>query len=83
MEEIAVAKYYIKSGSLEMIYSCKKPSFEAAQDVVWELNDNDVLDEFFYIDERGYKDYISADKETIVYKSEDVLNAAGWNMEDM
>lgn len=78
-----MAKYYIRSGSLEIIYSSTKPSFEAAQDAIWELNDNDVLDEYFYIDERGYRDYTSADTETRVYKTSSVMEAAGWNMEDL
>lgn len=77
-----MAKYYVKSGTLEMIYSTDKKAFEAAQDCVWELNDYDTLDEYFYIDERGYRDYTSADTKTFVYTSESVLNAAGWNIED-
>jgi hypothetical protein len=77
-----MAKYYIKSGTLEIIYSSDKPAFEAAQDCVWELNDHDTLDEYFYIDERGYRDYVTADPTTMVYESEAVLNAAGWNIED-
>lgn len=77
-----MAKYYVKSGTLEMIYSTDKKAFEAAQDCVWELNDYDTLDEYFYIDERGYRNYDSADTKTMVYTSESVLNAAGWNIED-
>lgn len=77
-----MAKYYVKSGTLEMIYSTDKKQFEAAQDCVWELNDYDTLDEYFYIDERGYRNYDSADTKTFVYTSESVLNAAGWNIED-
>ena len=77
-----MAKYYVKSGTLEMIYSTDKQAFEAAQDCVWELNDYDTLDEYFYIDERGYRNYDSADTKTMVYTSESVLNAAGWNIED-
>ena len=42
-----MAKYYVKSGSLEMIFASDKNPFEAAQQSVWELNDNDVIDEFF------------------------------------
>lgn len=78
-----MTKYYIKSGTLEMIYSSNKSAFEVAQDCVWELNDNDTLDEYFYIDERGYRDYTNADPITMVFESETVLDAAGWNMNDM
>lgn len=78
-----MAKYYIKSGTLEIIYSSPKYPFRAAQDTVWELNDNDTIDEYFYIDERGFRDYATADNETKVFKSTAVLDAAGWNMNDM
>ncbi len=76
-----MAKYYIKSNTLEIIYSTHKGPIDAACDAIWELNDNDVLDEYMYIDERGYKDYTSADKLTKVYKTENILIQAGWNME--
>ena len=46
-----MAKYYIKCGTLELIYSCNKAQRYAAMDAVWELNDNDVLDEYIYLDE--------------------------------
>lgn len=74
-------KYYIKCGTLELIYSTSKSPIDAAIASVWELNDNDVLDEYMYLDERGYRDYVSADKMTMVYKSLNVLTQAGWNME--
>ena len=76
-----MAKYYIKCGTLEIIYSTSKKPLDAAMDAVWETNENDVLDEYMYLDERGYRDYVSADKETKVYKSINVLTQAGWNLE--
>ena len=77
----SMPKYYIKCGTLEIIYSTSKKPLDAAMDAVWETNENDVLDEYMYLDQRGYRDYTSADKETIVYKSMNVLTQAGWNME--
>ena len=76
-----MAKYYIKCGTLELIYSCDKCPRDAAMDAIWETNDNDTLDEYMYLDERGYRDYTSADKMTMVYKSLNVLTQAGWNLE--
>jgi len=78
---ITMSKYYIKCGSLELIYSApnSKP-VEAAQIALWETNQFDVLDEYFYIDERGYRDYITADKETKVITLEKVAKLAGWKM---
>lgn len=73
-----MAKYYIRCGTLELIYSTNKEPIYAAVDALWETNENDVLDEHFYIDERGMKDYTSADKDTIVIHSDKILSMAGW-----
>lgn len=73
-----MAKYYVKCGSLELIYSTNKTPFDAAVTVLWEANENDVLDEYFYIDERGMKDYKTADTKTKVIESELILDKAGW-----
>lgn len=77
-----MAKYYISSGTLQIIRSTSKMAVMAACDAVWELNDNDTLDEFMYVDERGYRDYKTADKKTMVYKTTSVLTQAGWSMEE-
>ena len=71
-------KYYIKSGTLELIYSTGKSPLDAAITALGETNEFDVLDEYFYVDERGMKDYKTADKETIVIESELILDKAGW-----
>ena len=73
-----MAKYYVKCGSLELIYSTSKTPFEAAVTVLWEANENDVLDEYFYVDERGMRDYTTVDNKTIVIESELILDKAGW-----
>ena len=76
-----MSKYYIKCGTLELIYSCNKCPRDAAMDAIWETNENDMLDEYFYIDERGYRDYITADKKTKVLRSSNILKDAGWSFE--
>jgi hypothetical protein len=76
-----MAKYYIKCGTLELIYSTNKDALGAAIDTIWETNDNDTLDEHFYIDERGFRDYTSADNETKVLRTERVMQKAGWIVE--
>lgn len=76
----SMPKYYIKSGSLEYILSTDKDAFGAAMQSLWELNDNDVLDEHFYVDERGLRDYISAEPDTQVFVSTFVLKTAGWTI---
>jgi len=75
-----MAKYYIQSGSLQLIYSTNKDPISAAITALWETNEHDTLDEYFYVDERGMRDYKTADKETIVIDSETVLDEAGWEM---
>lgn len=75
-----MSKFYIRCGTLELIYSTSKNPFDAAISTLWESNNEDVLDEYFYIDERGYRDYKTADKETVVIESKNVLRAAGWQV---
>ena len=73
-------KYYIKSNTLELIYSTDKTPLEAAVTALGETNKFDVLDEYFYIDERGMRDYISAEPDTIVIPTKLVAAEAGWTM---
>jgi hypothetical protein len=76
-----MAKYYISSGTLQIIRSTNKSHLEAACDSVWELNENDTLDEYFYVNERGFRDYTNAGPETEVFTSNFVLRRAGWSVE--
>lgn len=71
-------KYYIKCGTLELKYSTEKTPLDAAISTLWESNKFDVLDEYFYIDERGFRDYITADKFTQVIELSKVCRLAGW-----
>lgn len=73
-----MSKYYVKCGSLELIYSTNKNQRDAARRVLWECNEHDELDEFFYIDERGFRDYVTATPGTIVIPTEEILRAEGW-----
>jgi hypothetical protein len=73
-------KYYINCGTLKIIHSTSKTPEEAAIRALWETNASDVLDEHFYIDEKGYKDYYSANPETVVILSSKVIKLAGWEM---
>lgn len=75
-----MAKYYISCGSLQMIYSTSKEPREACKTVLWECNEHDTLDEYFYVDERGYRGYTTADKDTLVYDSTEILKEEGWEI---
>jgi len=76
-----MAKYYIKCGTLEFIQSTDNDALGAAMDSVWELNEYDTLDEYFYIDERGFRNYITAEPDTQVFLSTFVLKKAGWTIQ--
>lgn len=76
-----MAKFYIKCGTLEYITSTDKDAFEAAMTSTFQLNDFDTLDEYFYVDERGLRDYISAEPDTQVFDSMFVLKKAGWTIQ--
>jgi hypothetical protein len=43
-------------------------------------NKFDTIDEYFYVDERGYRDYVSADNETNVINTKSIVRAAGWEL---
>lgn len=73
-------KYYIKCGSLEYIVSSDKDALGAAMDSLWQTNEYDTLDEYFYVDERGFKDYATAKPDTNVFNSIVVLKKAGWTI---
>jgi len=75
-----MSKYYIKSNTLELIYSTDKDHLEAAAIALGETNEFDILDEYFYIDERGMKDYATALPDTTVIPTKVVAKAAGWTM---
>lgn len=74
-----MAKYYIKSGTLEVILS-KSNAFEAAIAGLLLTNKFDTIDEHFYVDERGYRDYISADPKTNVIATKSIVRGAGWEL---
>jgi hypothetical protein len=74
-----MAKFYVKSGTLEVIIS-RKDALEASIACLVMTNKFDIIDEYFYVDERGYKDYITADKETNVIPTKSVVGAAGWEL---
>ena len=74
-----MGKYYIKSGTLEVTLS-KRDALEAAIGGLLLTNKYDIIDEHFYVDERGYRDYISADKKTNVISTKSIVRAAGWEL---
>lgn len=74
-------KYYVKSGTLEIIIStttAKNASVIGLQ----QTNKFDTIDEYFYVDERGYRDYVSADSNTVVIATKSIVRLAGWKISE-
>jgi hypothetical protein len=72
-----MGKWYVKSNTVEKIVSIPNSSpLDAAIEVFKDINHFDVLDEYFYVDERGMRDYKSADRLTQVIKTQRVINKA-------
>ena len=74
-----MGKYYVASGTLRMIVS-RKDALEASIYVLTQSNKFDTIDEHFYVDERGYRDYVSADPKTNVIATKSIIRAAGWEL---
>jgi hypothetical protein len=74
-----MAKFYVKSGTLEVMIS-RKDALEASIAGLLMTNKFDTIDEYFYVDERGYRDYVSADNETNVINTKSIVRAAGWEL---
>ncbi len=74
-----MAKYYVKSGTLEVIIS-RKDALEASISGLLMTNKFDTIDEYFYVDERGYRNYVSADNNTNVIPTKSIVRAAGWEL---
>lgn len=73
-------KYYVSCGSLQLIYSTGKTPRDACRTVLWEANEHDTLDEYFYVDERGFRGYTNADSNTVVISSDEILKEEGWEI---
>ena len=73
-----MAKYYIKTGTLEIIFSTDKEPYDACRTAIHECTPDDEVDEFMYCDQRGYRDHNSAEPDTVVIPTEAILRAEGY-----
>ena len=80
-----MAKYYISTGDFRDIVSRNTSGDSVCEDALHEFmgdyaynGEVDEFDEYIYIDERGFKDYISADKKTTVFETEYMLKKCGY-----
>ena len=69
-----MGKWYVKSNTVEKIVSIIHSSpMDAAIAVFEDTNEFDIFDEYFYVDERGFRDYKNADSLTQVIKTPKVI----------
>lgn len=69
-----MSKWYVKSNTVEKIISIRESSpMDAAVAVFEDTNKFDIFDEYFYVDERGFRDYKNADSLTQVIKTPKVI----------
>jgi len=69
-----MSKWYVKSNTVERVISIRDSSpMDAAVAVFEDTNEFDIFDEYFYVDERGFRDYKNADSLTQVIKTPKVI----------
>jgi|TARA_A100001201_G_C3944051_1_gene157491 hypothetical protein len=80
-----MAKFYIKSGDFETIFSTEKEPYDvcrlAIHEFIGDYIENgqvDELDEHMYIDERGFRNYATADPDTFVVETFDIMKKEGY-----
>jgi hypothetical protein len=79
-----MSKWYVKSNTVEKIISIRDSSpMDAAIAVFNDTNEFDIFDEYFYVDERGFRDYKNADSLTQVIKTPKVMIRAKEQEEDL
>jgi hypothetical protein len=68
-------KLYIASGEFRQALDVGKSNRKQAviEMFINDLTGSELIDNYVYVDERGCKDYISADNETTVFETEDIL----------
>ena len=68
-------KVYIASGNFRKVFNTDLNKKEIIIKMFLDhLTGKEWLDEHVYVDERGCKDYISADRKTAVWATEDILD---------
>lgn len=72
-----MAKYYIKSNTFEVIFSTNQNAYNACRRVIHEILPTDTLDEYMYIDQRGYRDSSNADQITEVVSTVKICRKEG------
>ena len=72
-----MSKWYVKSNTVEKIVSIPNSTpLDAAIAVFRDTNNFDVIDDYFFVDERGMRTMETRDSQTQVIKTERVMRKA-------
>jgi hypothetical protein len=72
-----MSKWYVKSNTVEKIVSIPNSTpLDAAIAVFKDTNNFDVIDDYFFVDERGMRTMETRDSQTQVIKTERVMRKA-------
>lgn len=72
-----MSKWYVKSNTVEKIVSIPNSTpLDAAIAVFKDTNSFDVIDDYFFVDERGMRTMETRDSQTQVIKTERVMKCA-------
>lgn len=72
-----MSKWYVKSNTVEKIVSIPNSTpLDAAIAVFKDTNNFDVIDNYFFVDERGMRTMETRDSQTQVIKTERVMRKA-------
>ena len=72
-----MSKWYVKSNTVEKIVSIPNSTpLDAAIAVFKDTNNFDIIDDYFFVDERGMRTMETRDSQTQVIKTERVMRKA-------
>ena len=72
-----MSKWYVKSNTVEKIVSIPNSTpLDAAIAVFKDTNNFDIIDDYFFVDERGMRTMETRDSKTQVIKTERVMRKA-------
>ena len=67
-------KVYVASGNFRKVINTDLNKKQIVLKLFLDnLTGSEILDEYIYVDERGCKDYVGADKGTVVWETADIL----------
>lgn len=69
-----MSKYYVTSGNVSVICSTNVDPMTLCLQIMEVSEEGDVFGEYFYVDERGYRDSETSQEDTIVLPTKMILS---------